>query len=180
MLCPNQILSIACSEELQKVCGKIWPEYLLKHNYHLIDLVSPQLWGCYIQNFQNQNWGSQVFPIPANPHTLELTYFDKGFINIKHSEMITFFHSKLSVLPGLEKKKYIFMGRLIFAKIMSNTLSSHHLCISWWLLKFLPYRVVFLGNSNILLAHLYSEAFLKLKLEKWTENEPPKSKGGMH
>lgn len=45
--------------------------------------------------------------ISANPHTLESTYFDKGFINIKHSEVITFFHSELSVLPGLKKKYFL-------------------------------------------------------------------------
>lgn len=51
--------------------------------------------------------------ISANPHTLESTYFDKGFINVKHSEVITFFHSKLSVLPGL-KNKYIFYRQIDF------------------------------------------------------------------
>lgn len=56
VLYPNQIASIPCSEELQKVCDKIWPECLLKQNYHLINLVSPQLWGSCIHNFKNQNW----------------------------------------------------------------------------------------------------------------------------
>lgn len=58
-----------------------------------------------IQNFQIQKREPQVPPIPANP--LGLTYFDKGFINIQHGQMITFLHSKLSVLPGLQNKKYV-------------------------------------------------------------------------
>lgn len=49
--------------------------------------------------------------------TLVLTYFDKGFINIKHSEMISFLHSKLSVLPGLEEDKCILKA------VMFNDLS---------------------------------------------------------
>lgn len=88
-----------------------------------------------IQNFQIQKWEPQVTPVPANPHPLELTYFDKGFINIQHGQMITFLHSKLSVLPGLQNRKYHFIGRLILAEIMSVMPSSLQLCISWGLLN---------------------------------------------
>lgn len=74
----------------------------LAHNTHLILLITmldvPKLLTPTTTGFKV---GKNLVP------PFELTYFYKGFIRIKHSEMVTFLHSKFSVFSDLKRRNIL-------------------------------------------------------------------------